>query len=95
MLLAPSFWCRTAAQAGSGMSGLLVSLVVGLAVVFALTVIAKFLGLVGVPVSTVLGVVLAIGFLVEYVAWTVGLGGVLLSRFGRRDAPGAVSSIPV
>ncbi len=82
-------------RAGSGMPGLLVSLVVGLAVVFALTVIAKFLGLVGLPVSMVLGVVLAIGFVVEYVAWTVGLGGVLLSRFGRRDAPGAVSSMPV
>jgi len=32
---------------------------------------------------------------VEYVAWTVGLGGVLLSRFGRRDGPAAVPSIPL
>jgi hypothetical protein len=74
-------------RAGSGMPGLLVSMVVGLAVVFALTLIAKFLGLVGLPVSVIVGAVLAVGFFVEYVAWTVGLGGVLLSRFGRRDAP--------
>jgi hypothetical protein len=82
-------------RAGSGMPGLLASLVVGLAVVFALTLIAKFLGLVGLPVGLILGVVLAVGFVVEYVAWTVGLGGVLLSRFGRRDAPAAVPSIPL
>ncbi len=82
-------------RAGSGMPGLLAPLVVGLAVVFALTVIARFLGLAGLPVGVILGSVLAAGFLVEYVAWTVGLGGVLLSRFGRRDAPAAVPFIPV
>jgi hypothetical protein len=42
----------------------------------------------------VLGSILAVGFLIEYVAWTVGLGGVLLSRFGRREAPAAIPSIP-
>jgi hypothetical protein len=63
--------------------------------VFALTIIARFLGLAGLPVGILLGAVLAVGFFVEYVAWTVGLGGVLLSRFGRRDAPGVVPSIPV
>ena len=45
---------------------------VGLAVVFALTVIARFAGLAGLPVRVVLGTVLVVGFLVEYVAWTVG-----------------------
>jgi hypothetical protein len=82
-------------RAGSGAPGLIASLVAGLAVVFALTIIAKFLGLVGLPVGLIVGAVLAVGFVVEYVAWTVGLGGVLLSRFGRRDAPPAVPSIPV
>ena len=82
-------------RAGSGMPGLLVSLVAGLAVVFALTIIAKVLGLAGLPVGFILGGVLVVGFVVEYVAWTVGLGGVLLSRFGRRDAPAAVPSIPL
>jgi len=82
-------------RAGSGMPGLLAPLVVGLAVVFALTLIAKFLGLAGLPVGVILGALLAVGFLVEYVAWTVGLGGVLLSRFGRRDSQAAVPSIPL
>jgi hypothetical protein len=82
-------------RAGSGMPGLLGSLVVGLAVVFALTIIARFLGLAGLHVGVVIGGVLAIGFLVEYVTWTVGLGAVLLSRLGRRDAPASVPSIPV
>jgi hypothetical protein len=82
-------------RAGSGVPGLLVSLVIGLAVVFALSVIVRFAGLAGLPVRIVLGAVLVAGFLVEYVAWTVGLGGVLLSRFGRRDAHAAVPSIPI
>jgi hypothetical protein len=82
-------------RAGSDMPGLLVSLVVGLAVLFALTIIARFLGVAGLPVGLVLGGILAVGFVVEYVAWTVGLGGVLLSRFGRREAPSAVPSIPL
>jgi hypothetical protein len=81
-------------RAGSGVPGLLVSLVVGLAIVFALTITARFLGLAGLPMQIVLGSILAVGFLVEYVAWTVGLGGVLLSRFGRREAPAAIPSIP-
>ena len=81
-------------RAGSGVPGLLVSLVVGLAIVFALTITARFLGLAGLPMQIVLGSILAVGFLIEYVAWTVGLGGVLLSRFGRREAPAAIPSIP-
>jgi len=82
-------------RAGGGIPGLLVSLVVGLAVVFAVTVIAKFLGLAGLPLRMVVGGILVAGFLIEYVAWTVGLGGVLLSRFGRRDGETAVASISV
>jgi hypothetical protein len=71
-------------RAGSGVTGLLASLVVGLAIIWALTVVARFVGLAGLPVRVVLGVVLLLGFLVEYVAWTVGLGAVVLTRFGRR-----------
>jgi len=77
-------------RAGGGIPGLLASLVVGLAVVFAVTVIAKFLGLAGVPLRVAVSGILVAGFLIEYVAWTVGLGGVLLSRFGRRDGVTAV-----
>lgn len=74
---------------------LFVSLVIGLAVVWALTVIARFVGLAGSPVRVVLASVLAAGFVVEYVAWTAGLGAVLLSRFGRKEPQGYVPPEPV
>ena len=61
-----------------------VALIVGLAIVWALTAMARFMGLVGESVAIPVGFLLAAGFIVEYVAWTVGLGAVLLSRFGRR-----------
>jgi hypothetical protein len=72
---------------GGGMGeirNLIVPLVVGLAIIWALTLVARFVGLAGMPLRVVVGGVLLVGFVVEYVAWTVGLGGVLLSRFGRR-----------
>jgi hypothetical protein len=62
----------------------LASLAVGLAVVWGLTFVARIGGLAGGPLRVVLAVVLAAGVVVEYVAWTVGLGGVLMTRFGRR-----------
>ena len=71
--------------------GLVATLAVGLAVVWALTVIARFGGLAGSPARVLFGVVLFAGFVVEYVAWTIGFGGVLLTRFGRREN---VSSVP-
>jgi len=63
---------------------LFVPLVVGLAIIWSLTLVARFVGLAGSPLRLVVGGVLLVGFVVEYVAWTIGLGGVLLSRFGRR-----------
>jgi hypothetical protein len=72
-----------ARRSGRGLPNLLTALVVGLAVVWSLTVIARFAGLAGTPVRVIMGFVLGVGFLVEYVAWTVGLGAVLISRFGR------------
>ena len=76
---------------------LLPSLLVGLAVIWALTVIARFAGLAGMPIRVIVGGVLVAGFLIEYLAWTIGLGGVLLSRFGRRgpaDHQYRTSSVP-
>ncbi|MCX6539377.1 MAG: hypothetical protein NT151_10675 [Acidobacteria bacterium] len=73
---------------GSGeIRNLIVPLVVGLAIIWALTLVARFVGLAGMPLRVVVGGVLLVGFVVEYVAWTMGLGGVLLSRFGRRGSP--------
>ncbi|MCX6544744.1 MAG: hypothetical protein NTV05_10080 [Acidobacteria bacterium] len=63
---------------------LIVPLVVGLVIIWALTLVARFVGLAGLPLRAIVGGVLLVGFVVEYVAWTLGLGGVLLSRFGRR-----------
>lgn len=72
---------------------LVMAALVGLAIIWALTVIARFAGLAGLPVRIILSVVLVAGFIVEYAAWTVGLGGALISRFGRRDAD-AVGMVP-
>jgi hypothetical protein len=82
-------------RSGGSVPTLLASLAIGLAVVWALTVCARFVGLAGLPVRVILGVVLLAGFLIEYLAWTVGLGAVLLSRFGRRDSRVGVPDIPL
>lgn len=74
---------------------LVLAVLVGLAIIFALTVIARFAGLAGLPVRIILSVVLVTGFIIEYVAWTVGLGGALISRFGRKDMPAAISPPPI
>jgi hypothetical protein len=58
-------------------------LVVGLALVWGLTVIGRVVSLAGGPVTWVAAMFLVAGFLVEYAAWTMGLGGALLTRFGR------------
>lgn len=73
-------------RAGGTGPGLFVSLVLGLTLIWALTVIARFVGLAGGPVHLAAGAILVAGFVIEYAAWTVGLGAVLLSRFGRRGA---------
>lgn len=82
-------------RTGRSAPSLLVSLVIGLALVWALTVVARFAGLAGQPLRFVLGFVLTAGFIVEYVAWTVGLGAVLLSRFGRRGRLGEPTPPPL
>jgi hypothetical protein len=74
---------------------LVLAVLVGLAIIWALTVIARFAGLAGLPVRIILSVVLVTGFIVEYAAWTVGLGGALISRFGRKDVPGAIAPPPI
>lgn len=83
------------ARLGGSTLKLVLAALVGLAVVWALTAIARFAGLAGLPVRIILSIVLVAGFIVEYVAWTVGLGGVLISRFGRKDTPGANVPPPV
>ena len=83
-------------RVSGGRLTLFATLVVGLAVIWALTAIARFGGLAGQPIRVVLSAVLVAGFIVEYMAWTVGLGAVLLTRFGRRgpvSVPAAVAPV--
>jgi hypothetical protein len=58
-------------------------LVVGLLLIWGVTMVGRVLALPGGPFAWMAGLVLLVGFLVEYAAWTVGLGGALLTRFGR------------
>ncbi len=68
-----------------------VPLVVGLAMIWGVTVLGRLVGLGGGPLAYIGTLVVLAGFVIEYAAWSVGLGGALLTRFGRRgplsDAP--------
>lgn len=72
-------------------------LIVGLLLIWGVTMIGRVLALPGGPFAWFAGAVLLVGFLVEYAAWTVGLGGAILTRFGRTGElyPQAVSVPPV
>jgi hypothetical protein len=71
-------------RSSSNSQALILSLIVGLVIIFALTILARVAGLAGLPIRVLVASVLFAGFLIEYIAWTVGFGAVLLSRFGRR-----------
>jgi hypothetical protein len=58
-------------------------LVVGLLFIWGLTMVGRIIGLGGGPFALIGGALILVGFLVEYAAWTVGLGGTILTRFGR------------
>jgi len=81
-------------RSSSNAQTLLVSLVVGLALIWGLTVIARVVGLSGLPIRMLLGIVLFAGFLIEYLALTVGFGAVILSRFGRRGGARDTTFVP-
>jgi hypothetical protein len=54
------------------------------------TLLGRLVGLGGGPLAAAGAVVLLTGLLMEYAAWTVGLGGALLARLGRRGPLAAV-----
>ena len=66
-------------------AAVLPALLAGLAVIWGLALIGRVLMLAGWPLQWVASLALGLGFLIEYVAWTIGFGAVLLSRFGTRD----------
>jgi hypothetical protein len=59
-------------------------LVVGLALIWGITVLGRLVSLGGGPLAAIGAIVVLTGFMIEYAAWTVGLGGALLTRFGTR-----------
>lgn len=63
---------------------LFVALAVGVVLVSAVALLTRLLTLLPLPLWPVTWVVGLTGFLVEYIAWTVGLGAALLTRFGTR-----------
>lgn len=63
-------------------------LVVGLLGIWALTIVGRIVSLGGWPIRFVSLALLLVGFVVEYVAWTVGLGAAVMTRFGTRPASG-------
>jgi hypothetical protein len=80
--LARLVWRRApAAEAGA-----ISTLLVGLAMIWALTLIGRIVGLGGGPMIVLAMALIFVGILVEYAAWTMGLGGALLTRFGHRGA---------
>ena len=64
--------------------GALVPTAVGVVLVSAVTFLARLLWLLPGPIAPIAIVVSVAGLFVEYVAWTVGLGAMLLTRFGTR-----------
>jgi hypothetical protein len=60
------------------------ALAVGVVLVAAVGLIARTLGLVPAPLWPITWFLGVVGFLAEYIAWTVGLGAALLTRFGTR-----------
>lgn len=80
---------------GLDASGPYLTTLVGMLMVLALILIARVVGLVGGGVGLVTLPLLALGFGIEYAAWTVGLGAAALVRFrSASPMPPAVSAGP-
>jgi len=70
-------------------------LIVGLVMIWGLTVLGRIVGLGGGPLAVMGTLLVFSGLVVEYTAWTVGLGGALLTSFGRYGAlPVTVPPVP-
>ena len=73
----------------------LVATAVGVVLITAGTVLARLLWLIPGPIAPIAIVVAVLGLFVEYVAWTVGLGATLLTRFGTRGPGDRFAEAPV
>jgi hypothetical protein len=70
------------------------ALLVGLAAIWALSLVGHLVALGGWAVWGLAAIFAAMGFLVEYLAWTVGFGAALLTRFGTRPAGDEPAAAP-
>jgi hypothetical protein len=61
-----------------------VTLAVGVIVVAAIGLVGRTFGLIPAPLWPITWFLGVVGFFAEYIAWTVGLGAALLTRFGTR-----------
>ena len=71
---------------------LYVALAVGVVLVCAVALLVRMVQLLPLPLWPITSVMAIMAFVVEYIAWTVGLGAALLTRFGTR---GGVSPVAV
>lgn len=77
-----------------------ISLLVGIGLIMLLSFFGHALGVAGGPLKVFGAVLTVLGFIAQYVAWTIGLGVLLLTRFGTRyrwsdgDTPEPVPSPP-
>ncbi|MCH7748498.1 MAG: hypothetical protein IH939_10415 [Acidobacteria bacterium] len=83
---------RLGGGVGQGHRSAFVLFWLGLALVMTPTLFGEALGLMPGPVGFFAVMLGIIGFVVEYVAWTTGLGAVILNRFG--GEPAAVAGAP-
>jgi hypothetical protein len=58
----------------------------GIAVVLSPLLLARLIGLIG-GLGVIVGILVAAGVVLEFVAWTTGVGAVALVRFGKPPAP--------
>ena len=88
-------WCRRRFQgAGRVAAGSFAALALGVLVIQALALVADLLGFLGLP-WFFRAMFRLPGILICYLAWTIGLGAVFMTRFGRSDYGAAVSLPPV
>ena len=75
--------------------GPIVTTVVGVVLIMLPVALARLVNLGGGPLWLMSASLAIIGFMVEYVAWTVGLGAVALQRFDRRGVTGDTIAAPM
>lgn len=75
--------------------GAIATTVIGVLVVASPAILGRVVGLAGGPLWFLAAGLMGVGLLVEYLAWTVGMGAVALARFGRGFTRGGAVPGPV